>query len=126
MLLCAVGICKGDIVVMGVCFRRFCLNMTVVGCFNFVVLSRYVLTNTKMKVTTRNNLLKNLSSSNWRTNASTIRTTALVLSYSVAEYAAPVRARSAHAYISDVCIWRMFVLMSVVVIVYGSVEMFDV
>ena len=24
-------ICKGDIVVMGVCLRRFCLNMRVVG-----------------------------------------------------------------------------------------------
>ena len=54
--------------------------------------------NTKMNVTTRNNLLRKLSSSKWGTNASTIRTTALALSYSVAEYAAPVWARSAHAY----------------------------
>ena len=49
--------------------------------------------NTKIKVTTRNNLLGKLSSSKWGTNASTIRTTALALSYSVAEYAAPVWAR---------------------------------
>ena len=54
--------------------------------------------NTKMKVATRNNLLRKLSSSKWGTNASTIRTTALALSYSVAEYAAPVWARSAHVY----------------------------
>ena len=38
--------------------------------------------NTKMKVATRNNLLKN---SKWGCNASTIRTTALALSYSAAE-----------------------------------------
>ena len=44
--------------------------------------------NTKMKVGTRKNLLTKLTSSKWGTNASTIRTTALTLSYSVAEYAA--------------------------------------
>ena len=57
--------------------------------------------NTKMKVATPNNLLRKLSSSKWGTNANTIRTTALTLSYSVAEYAAPVSARSAHAYKLD-------------------------
>ena len=57
--------------------------------------------NTKMKVATRNNLLRKLSSSKWGTNASTIRTAALVLSYSVAKYAAPVWARLAHAYKLD-------------------------
>ena len=57
--------------------------------------------NQKMKVATRNNLLKKLSSSKWGPNASTIRTTALALSYSVAEYAAPVWARSAHSYKLD-------------------------
>ena len=57
--------------------------------------------NTKMKVATRTNLLRKLSSSKWGTNASTIRTTSLALSYSVAEYAAPVWARSAHAYKLD-------------------------
>ena len=41
--------------------------------------------NTKMKVTTRNNLLRKLSNSKWGANASTIRTTALALCYSVAE-----------------------------------------
>ena len=53
--------------------------------------------NTKMKVATRNNLLRKLSNSKWGANASTIRTTALALCYSVAEYAAPVWVRSSHA-----------------------------
>ena len=57
--------------------------------------------NTKIKVATRNNILRMLSSSKWGTNASTIRTTALALSYSVAAYAAPVWARSAHTYKLD-------------------------
>ena len=43
--------------------------------------------NTKIKVATRNNLLKKLGYSRWGTNASTIRTTVLVLCYSTAEYA---------------------------------------
>ena len=45
--------------------------------------------NTKMKVATRNNLLIKLSNSKWGANASTIRTTALTLCHSVAEYTAP-------------------------------------
>ena len=42
--------------------------------------------NTKMKVPTRNNLLKKLANSRWGTNARTIRTTTLALCYSTAEY----------------------------------------
>ena len=53
--------------------------------------------NTKMKVATRNNLLKKLANSKWGTNARTIKTTALALCYSTAEYAAPVWTRSSHA-----------------------------
>ena len=53
--------------------------------------------NTKMERVTRNNLLTKLATSKWGANASTIRTTALALSNSMAEYAAPVWARSAHA-----------------------------
>ena len=45
--------------------------------------------NTKMKVATRNNLLRKLSNAKWGANASTIRT-ALAVCYSVAE-------RSSHA-----------------------------
>ena len=55
--------------------------------------------NTKMKVSTRNNLLKKLANSRWGTNARTIRTTALALCYSTAEYAAPVWERSAYAHL---------------------------
>ena len=55
--------------------------------------------NTKMKVTTRNNLLRKLANSKWGTNASTIRTTALALCYSATEYAAPVWARCHHAHV---------------------------
>ena len=40
--------------------------------------------NTKMKVATRNNLLKKLANSKWGTNASIIRTTALSPCYSIA------------------------------------------
>ena len=54
-----------------------------------------------MKVATRNNPIRKLSSSKWGTNASTIGTTALALSYSVAEYAAPVWVKSVHAYKLD-------------------------
>ena len=52
--------------------------------------------NTEMKVATRNTLLRKLSNSKWRANANTVRTTALALSYSVAEYAALVWVRSPH------------------------------
>ena len=55
--------------------------------------------NTKMKVVTQNNLLKKLANSRWGTNARTIRTTALALCYSTAEYAAPVWERSAYAHL---------------------------
>ena len=53
--------------------------------------------NTKMKVATRNILLRKLSNSKWGANEGTKRTTALTLCYSVAECAAPVWARSSHA-----------------------------
>ena len=55
--------------------------------------------NTKLKVATRNNLLNKLTYSRWGTNARTIRTTALALCYSTAEYAAPVWERSAYAHL---------------------------
>ena len=55
--------------------------------------------NTKIRVATRNNLLRKLTSSKWGTN--TLRTTALALGYSVAEFAAPVWARSAYAHKLD-------------------------
>ena len=54
-----------------------------------------------MKVATRYNLLWKLANSRWGTSASTIRTTAPALCYSVAEYAAPVWVRSHHAHVLD-------------------------
>ena len=50
---------------------------------------------------TRNNLLRKLANSKWGTSASTIRTTALALCYSMAEYAVSVWARSHHAHVLD-------------------------
>ena len=51
----------------------------------------------KAKVATRNNLLGKLANSNWGANPSTLRSTALALSYSTAEYCSPVWANSCHA-----------------------------
>ena len=51
----------------------------------------------KAKVATRNNLLSKLANSNWGANPQTLRTTALALSYSTAEYCSPVWINSCHA-----------------------------
>ena len=51
----------------------------------------------KGKTAARNNILKKLSNTKWGTSPSTIKTTALALSYSTAEYACPVWERSTHA-----------------------------
>ena len=53
--------------------------------------------NTKAKVGARNSILKKLANTNWGTDARTIRTTALTLCFSAAEYASPVWSRSAHS-----------------------------
>ena len=52
---------------------------------------------TKAKTASRNNLLGKLSNSEWETDPKTLRTTAMALSYLVAEYCSPVWARSWHA-----------------------------
>ena len=49
------------------------------------------------KTAARNNILTKLSNTKWGTSPSTIKTTALALSYSTAEYACPVWERSTHA-----------------------------
>ena len=51
----------------------------------------------KAKVATRNNLLSKLANSNWGANPSTIRSTALALCFSTAEYCSPVWSKSCHA-----------------------------
>ena len=67
------------------------------GVFDRTLSYKEYIHNTQIKVATRNNLLRGLSNSKWGANASTIRTTELALCYYVAEYAAPVWARSSHA-----------------------------
>ena len=51
----------------------------------------------KKKVATRNNLLSKIASTKWGADAKTLKQTALALSYSTAEYCAPVWERSSHA-----------------------------
>ncbi|KAK3893287.1 hypothetical protein Pcinc_002843 [Petrolisthes cinctipes] len=53
---------------------------------------------TKLKVATRNNLLGKLANSNWGADPRTLRSTALALSYSTAEYCSAVWCRSCHAH----------------------------
>ncbi|GFR89030.1 RNA-directed DNA polymerase from mobile element jockey-like protein [Elysia marginata] len=53
--------------------------------------------NVKAKVAARNSLLRKLVNSNWGADPKTLRTTALALSYSTAEYSSAVWARSCHA-----------------------------
>lgn len=51
----------------------------------------------KCKTAARNNILRKLASTTWGANPRTIKTTALALCYSTAEYACPVWERSKHA-----------------------------
>ena len=51
----------------------------------------------KEKLASRNNLLGKLANSNWGANPETLKTSALALCYSTAEYCAPVWGRSCHA-----------------------------
>ena len=53
--------------------------------------------NVKAKVATRNNLISKLANTSWGTNQETLRTSALALCYSTAEYCSPVWSRSCHA-----------------------------
>ena len=52
---------------------------------------------TKAKTGARNSILKKLANTNWGTDARTIRTSALALCFSSAEYASPDWSRSSHA-----------------------------
>ena len=55
----------------------------------------------KTKTEARNNVLKKLFNTKWGASPSTIKTTALALCYTTAEYACPVWERPAHAYKVD-------------------------
>ena len=59
------------------------------------------ITKVKAKTAARNNVMRKLANSKWGTHPSTIKTTALALCYSTAEYACPVCERSAHAHKID-------------------------
>ena len=59
------------------------------------------ITKVKAKTAARNNVLRKLANSKWGTHPSTIKTTALALCYSTAEYACPVWERSSHAHKVD-------------------------
>ena len=52
---------------------------------------------TKTKVNTRNNILRKLTKSKWGCRPHTLRTSALALCYTAAEYACPVWSRIVHA-----------------------------
>lgn len=52
---------------------------------------------TKKKISTRNNLIRKLTGSQWGAKPHVLRTSALALCFSTAEYAAPVWGRSAHS-----------------------------
>ena len=52
---------------------------------------------TKAKVCARNNILSKLTGTTWGASPGTLRSTALALCYSCAEYACPVWERSSHA-----------------------------
>ena len=53
--------------------------------------------NTKKKVGARNNIIRKLRNSKWGATPTTLRSSALALCYSAAEYACPVWERSTHA-----------------------------
>ena len=60
------------------------------------------LTKTAKKLASRNNLLMKLAGSTWGASASTLRTSAMALCFSVAEYCCPVWFQSAHTHLVDV------------------------
>ncbi|KAL4096724.1 hypothetical protein QTP88_021619 [Uroleucon formosanum] len=60
------------------------------------------LQNTAAKIRTRNNIIQKLAGSTWGASTETLRTSALALVYSAAEYAAPVWLNSAHCSKIDV------------------------
>ena len=60
--------------------------------------------NTKTKVNTRNNLLRKLTNSEWGAHPATVRTTALALCFSTAEFACSSWGRSRHTWHVDIAL----------------------
>ena len=73
---------------------------------------RQHLTKTAGKLQSRNNLLMKLAGSSWGTNANTLRSSALALCYSVAEYCCPVWQRSTHVSLVDAQLHSSMCLIS--------------
>ena len=81
-----------------------CLNVTMDRILSFKEHTRKL----KTEIQSRNALLCKLANSNWEANPHTLRTTALALCFSTAEYACPVWERSAHvgkvdSTLNDIC-----------------------
>ena len=64
---------------------------------NVVIYSKAHIEKTKKKVGARNNIIRKLRNSKWGATPTTLRSSALALCYSAAEYACPVWERSTHA-----------------------------
>jgi len=75
-----------------------CLGVTLDRTLSY----REHLTKTAGKLKNRNNLLMKLAGFTWGASANTLRSSALALCYSAAEYCAPVWSRSAHTSQVDV------------------------
>jgi len=73
---------------------------------------RVHLTKTAGKLKNRNNLLMKLTSSTWGASANILRSSALALCYSAAEYCAPVWSCSAHTSQVDVQFYSIMRLIS--------------
>ncbi len=83
------------------------LNMTQIPTYLSITLDRSLtycdhMKKTAAKVSSRNNLLSKLAGTSWGARAQTLKTTALALCYSAAEYCAPVWSRSSHTRLVDV------------------------
>lgn len=70
------------------------------------------LTNISSKVTKQNNLLKRLAGNRWGADFTTLRTTALALCYSAAEYCSPIWSQSSHCKKVDVSLNECMGLIS--------------
>ena len=70
--------------------------------FSSMLSYREHLTKTAGKLKNRNNLLMKLAGSTWGTSTNTLRSSALALCYSAAEYCAPIWSCSAHTSQVDV------------------------
>ena len=69
------------------------LGVTLDRCLNF----KTHIQKTKAKVSARNNIVSKLTNTRWGASPQTLRSTALALCYSTAEYTSPVWERSTHA-----------------------------